>query len=78
MWPSLRIVCNANFRKCQNQNCGTLLPGDPPVVPDDEGGARGEGDGLAVTVYLHPQDRVLCRPQHRAVHVDGRAPVVIL
>ena len=44
------------------------------MIPDDEGGPPGQGDGSALLVNLHPEDGILRGPQHAAVHVDGRAP----
>ena len=53
---------------------GRVVPHGKPVVPDDEGGARGQGDWFPLLVYLHPEDRVLCGPKDAALHVYGGGP----
>ena len=45
-----------------------------PVIPYDEWRPSGQGNGSALGIYLHPEDGVLCSPEHWAVHVDGGAP----
>ena len=53
---------------------GRVVPHGEPVVPDDQRGPGGQGDGLAVLVYLHPEDGVLCGPEDAALHVYCGGP----
>ena len=50
---------------------GRVVPHGEPVVPDDQGGPGGEGDGFPLLVNLHPEDGVLRGPEDAALHVDG-------
>ena len=45
-----------------------------PVISDDQRGSWSQRNRLAILINLHPQNRILCGPQHWAVHVNGGAP----